>query len=51
MYKVVYQLPVNQVREIRMSAKELQTWLRWAWLRERIVKYSPIKKKIRRRSG
>ncbi|MBU0630032.1 MAG: hypothetical protein KKC80_03835 [Candidatus Margulisbacteria bacterium] len=48
MYKVVYQLPVNQVREITMSARELKTWLRWSWLRERIIKYSLCRRKTRR---
>ncbi len=48
MYKVVYQLPVNQVREIKMSGKELKIWLRWSWLRERIIKYSPCQPKRRR---
>jgi hypothetical protein len=42
MYRVVYQLPFNSIREIYMPSDELQTWLRWHWLRERIVSYEEV---------
>jgi len=42
MYKVVYQLPINSIREIILTEEELRIWLRWAWLRERIVRYEKI---------
>ncbi len=42
MYKVVYQLPFNCVREIVLDEKELNAWLGWAFLRERIISYEKI---------
>jgi hypothetical protein len=42
MYKVVYQLPFNSIREIFMPSDELQAWLRWGWLRERIISYERV---------
>lgn len=42
MYRVIYQLPINCVRTIFMAKEELQAWLRWAWLRERIISYEKI---------
>jgi len=42
MYKVIYQLPFNHIREIYMSSDELHAWLRWAWLRERIISYEKV---------
>lgn len=42
MYKVMYQLPFNQVREIVLSEEELNKWLSWAFLRERIISYEKI---------
>ena len=42
MYKVVYQLPFNHVREIFMTEKELNAWLAWSWLRERIIHYEKV---------
>lgn len=42
MYKVVYQLPFNQVREIYLTGPELKAWLAWHWLRERIISYEKV---------
>jgi len=42
MYRVVYQLPFNSVREIYMNSDELSAWLRWNWLKERIISYERI---------
>ena len=42
MYKVIYQLPFNQVREIVLSEDELNKWLGWTFLRERIIRYEKI---------
>jgi len=42
MYRVVYQLPFNCIREIYMRSDELQAWLRWNWLKERIISYERI---------
>ena len=42
MYRVVYQLPFNSVREIYMNSQELSAWLRWNWLKERIISYERI---------
>jgi len=42
MYKVYYQLPFNHIREIYMPSDELTAWLRWPWLRERIISYQKI---------
>ena len=42
MYKVVYQLPFNSIREIFLSKEELDSWLRWRWLRERIMSYERV---------
>jgi hypothetical protein len=42
MYRVVYQLPFNSIREIYMPTDELQSWLRWHWLRERIISYEEV---------
>ena len=42
MFKVVYQLPFNSVREIFLSKEELDAWLRWRWLRERILSYERV---------
>jgi hypothetical protein len=42
MYRVVYQLPFNAIREIYMSSRELQAWLRWNWLKERIISYEKV---------
>ena len=42
MYKVVYHLPENIVREIIMSSDELAAWLRWRWLRVRIISYERL---------
>lgn len=45
MFKVVYQLPFNSIREIFLSEEELDAWLRWRWLRERILSYEKIAEK------
>jgi hypothetical protein len=42
MFKVIYQLPFNSIREIYMNTEELQAWLRWSWLRERIISYERV---------
>jgi len=42
MYRVVYQLPFNCIREIYMSSDELKGWLRWNWLKERIITYERV---------
>ena len=42
MYRVVYQLPFNSIREIYMQSHELQAWLRWNWLKERIITYEKV---------
>ena len=42
MYRVVYLLPYNSLREIYMSTAELHSWLKWHWLRERIVSYEKV---------
>lgn len=42
MYKVVYRLPRTMLREIYMTTDELASWLRWQWLRERIVYYVKV---------
>jgi hypothetical protein len=42
MFKVIYQLPYNAIREIYMNEAELQAWLRWRWLRERIISYERV---------
>ena len=42
MYKVIYQLPFNYTREIYLSSVELAAWLRWPWLRQRIVSYEKV---------
>lgn len=42
MYRVVYCLPYNCVREIFMRSDELQAWLRWNWLKERIISYEKV---------
>ncbi|HTY13721.1 MAG TPA: hypothetical protein VMD02_06000 [Candidatus Omnitrophota bacterium] len=42
MYRVIYQLPFNHVREIYMTTDELQAWLRWVWLKERIISYVKV---------
>ncbi len=42
MYKVIYQLPFNHIREIYMTSKELHAWLRWVWLKERIISYEKV---------
>lgn len=38
-YLVTYYLPANCRREILMSKEELEWWLRYSWLRKRIVTY------------
>ena len=42
MYKVMYRLPLNQIREIVISEEELKAWLSRAYLRERIISYEKI---------
>ena len=42
MYRVVYRLPYNSVREIYMNSQELNVWLRWSWLKIRIINYEKI---------
>lgn len=42
MYRVVYQLPFKCIREIYMKSEELKTWLRWSWLKERIITYEKV---------
>ena len=42
MYKVVYQLPFNSIREIYLTEEELSSWLRWRWLRERIISFEKV---------
>ena len=42
MYRVVYQLPRNSIREVYMKSDELKAWLRWNWLRERIITYEKV---------
>jgi len=42
MYRVVYQLPRNHIREIYMKHEELQGWLKWNWLKERIITYEKV---------
>lgn len=42
MYRVVYHLPANQLREIYMKSEELQAWLKWNWLKERIIHYEKV---------
>jgi len=42
MYKVIYQLPFNHVREIILTETELNAWLGWAWLRDRIIRYEKV---------
>jgi len=42
MYRVVYCLPRNCLREIIMTSRELKSWLRWNWLKERIVSYEKV---------
>lgn len=42
MYRVFYQLPRNCVREVYMKTDELQAWLRWNWLKERIISYEKV---------
>lgn len=42
MYRVVYRLPYNSVREIYMNANELHVWLRWNWLKSRIINYEKV---------
>ena len=42
MYKVVYYLPRHFLREIFMSHEELQSWLKWNWLKERIISYEKV---------
>jgi hypothetical protein len=41
-YRVIYQLPYNSIREIYMRSDELQAWLRWNWLKERIISYEKV---------
>jgi hypothetical protein len=42
MYKVVYQLPKGQIREIVLSEVELKAWMNRAFLRARIISYERI---------
>jgi len=42
MFRVVYQLPFNSIREIYLSEEELKAWLSWRWLRERIISYERV---------
>jgi hypothetical protein len=42
MYRVVYQLPYNSLREIYMDQDELNSWLKWNWLKERIISYEKV---------
>jgi hypothetical protein len=42
MYRVVYQLPYNSIREIYMQPEELKAWLKWNWLKERIISYEKV---------
>ena len=42
MYKVVYQLPFNCIRRVYMKSDELQSWLRWHWLKQRIISYEKV---------
>lgn len=41
-YKVIYELPFKQIREIYMSFEELHAWLKWRWLRNRIISYEKV---------
>ena len=42
MYRVVYQLPYNCIREVFMRPEELKGWLKWNWLKERIISYEKV---------
>jgi len=42
MFKVIYRLPINVIREILLSEEDLFAWLGKSWLRERIVSYEII---------
>ncbi|MFA6431168.1 MAG: hypothetical protein WCV91_02150 [Candidatus Margulisiibacteriota bacterium] len=35
-------MPYNCLREIYMRPSELRTWLKWYWLRRRIVTYEKV---------
>ncbi|MFH1362166.1 MAG: hypothetical protein ABIH69_05895 [bacterium] len=39
---MIYQLPFTCVREIYMMSDELAAWLRWSWLKERIISYEKV---------
>jgi hypothetical protein len=44
MYKVVYQLPIGQIREIVLSEAEFKIWMGRTFLRVRIVSYEKVTK-------
>ena len=42
MYKVIYRLPFNILRETLLCEEELRAWLGKSWLRKRIISYEKV---------
>lgn len=43
MYKVIYQLPFNDIKESFIEEDELNGWLNWPWAKERIIYCEEVK--------